>query len=644
MHTDTSTILIVDDDSFGRKTLETLLNFPTYTLFFAHNGTEALECAATLLPDLILLDVMMPEIDGFEVCRRLRTDPHLAEVPIIMVTALGDRVSRLHGIEAGADDMVSKPFDPDELRTRVRSITRLNRYRRLLSERAKFERLTELAPDGIAILDTSGVIRLANPALLRMLNLDTASALVGTSMSHYIAPDQYSSWLEEFQPIVHDPTHIARLETTLLRSDGETIPVEVTAGHIIWEGQPSYQVSVRDITERKRAEAALLDSEERLRRSRDALRALFDGLGDGLLLLDNSGSILAINQAMSALLGGSPAVFVGNTWVQVCRRSTPHFPGHIALKALRDGRARHHRINHAGPDGQNRVFDMQTLPLPGPRYTIDQVIVHIVDVTERLQLEALAIQNEHFAARGRLAATVAHEVNTPLQSIQNCLYLAGKPGTSQRETYLNLARDELHRISAIVRQLLEPGGHKNDESMPTPLNLNLLVERVLLLTGGTLAKHGIDVERDLQPDLCSICGHPDHLTQVVLNLVLNAVDAMPDGGRLRLHTSTSTAAHMLPNHSDTHAADSPYELVPDAPLPLIVLEVSDTGHGIAADLQPRIFDPFFTTKTNGSGVGLSISRKIIEQHDGTIRLHSLPGEGSTFSIMLPASNAACNDD
>ena len=127
-----STILIVDDEQVGRDTLEALLTGQDYNLAFASDGAEALAKAAELTPDLVLLDVMMPGMDGFEVCQRLRADPLLAEVPIIIVTALDDRDFRLRGIEAGADDFVSKPFDRVELRARVRTVTRLNRYRQLL--------------------------------------------------------------------------------------------------------------------------------------------------------------------------------------------------------------------------------------------------------------------------------------------------------------------------------------------------------------------------------------------------------------------------------------------------------------------------------------------------------------------------------
>jgi len=132
-----STILIVDDQLSGREVIRGLLSGQGYELAFASNGEEALAQASDLMPDLILLDVMMPGMDGFEVCERLRADNHLAEVPIIMVTALDDQNSRLKGIEAGADDFVTKPFNKAELHVRVRTITRLNRYRRLLLERRR---------------------------------------------------------------------------------------------------------------------------------------------------------------------------------------------------------------------------------------------------------------------------------------------------------------------------------------------------------------------------------------------------------------------------------------------------------------------------------------------------------------------------
>ena len=130
-------ILIVDDTPVGRDTLEALLYKQGYNLAFAASGPETLTKAEELMPDLILLDVMMPGMNGFEVCRRLRANPILAEVPVIMVTALDDQSSRIKGIEAGADDFITKPFNRVELRARVKTILRLNRYRSLQEERAR---------------------------------------------------------------------------------------------------------------------------------------------------------------------------------------------------------------------------------------------------------------------------------------------------------------------------------------------------------------------------------------------------------------------------------------------------------------------------------------------------------------------------
>jgi putative two-component system response regulator len=126
-----STVLVVDDELAGRKALGAILSAQGYSVALAANGPEALAEAVLVQPDLILLDIMMPGMDGFEVCRRLRATPDLADVPVLMLTALDDADSRLSGIEAGADDFITKPFDRAELRARVRTITRLNRYRKL---------------------------------------------------------------------------------------------------------------------------------------------------------------------------------------------------------------------------------------------------------------------------------------------------------------------------------------------------------------------------------------------------------------------------------------------------------------------------------------------------------------------------------
>ena len=159
-----SRVLIVDDQALMRNHMNRLLKEEGYDLFFAEDGLEAVEKVNTVLPDLILLDVRLPGIDGFEVCKRVRSNPVTADIPIIMVTAFDDRTARLRGIEAGADDFIPKPYDTLELQARVRTITRLNRYRRISNEKAKFELVAELSENGYLLINQDGRHRICQPS------------------------------------------------------------------------------------------------------------------------------------------------------------------------------------------------------------------------------------------------------------------------------------------------------------------------------------------------------------------------------------------------------------------------------------------------------------------------------------------------
>lgn len=256
------TILIVEDSPDGRQALQTLLAGQGYRLAFAENGLDGLAQAIELIPDLILLDIMLPELDGLEVCRRLRATPALAEVPIILVTALDDRETRIQGIMAGADDFISKRFDGTELRARVRTITRLNRYRRLVQERAKFERLVDLMPSGLLLADAAGAINLVNPAMLKMLGRRRHADVLGKSLLLLIRPDQRAACAAELARAVADPASVSQFESLVLHADGTFFPAEIDIGHFLWNEQPLAYVVVRDITTRRRLEGQLLQAQK----------------------------------------------------------------------------------------------------------------------------------------------------------------------------------------------------------------------------------------------------------------------------------------------------------------------------------------------------------------------------------------------
>ena len=216
-------LLIIDDDPDARTVLLQLLSGPDYTLTFASTGADGLAKAAELMPDLILLDVLMPGMDGFAVCRSLRNTPTLADVPIILLTALDDHRSRLRGLEAGADDCISKRFDFIELQTRVRTITRLNRYRRLLTERAKFERVVELAPNAVLLVDAAGAIHLTNPAALRLLGSRQRNQVLGQFLRNFVAPGHYDRWAAAIRYVLSDSAHTVRVDADCIRLDGSTV-------------------------------------------------------------------------------------------------------------------------------------------------------------------------------------------------------------------------------------------------------------------------------------------------------------------------------------------------------------------------------------------------------------------------------------
>ncbi len=245
-----TTILIVDDEPLGQETLAALLSPLNYQLIFAGTGAEALRLAITTPPDLILLDVMMPGMDGFEVCQRLRASAPSAEVPIILVTALDDRDSRLRGIEAGADDFISKPYDRVELRARVRTITRLNRYRRLVSERTKFEWVVEQSDEGYLVVAASGAIIYANPRARLYLGARTEGALAGTFLElvgqqYHLEP--HTSWADWFGA----STHARSVPRMLVRPASDTaasMMLQVALQEMVPDPDPSCLIRLRDIT------------------------------------------------------------------------------------------------------------------------------------------------------------------------------------------------------------------------------------------------------------------------------------------------------------------------------------------------------------------------------------------------------------
>lgn len=230
------------------------------------------------------------------------------------------------------------------------------------------------------------------------------------------------------------------------------------------------------------------------------------------------------------------------------------------------------------------------------------------DEIERSQ--AQLIQAEKMAAVGRLTASLAHEINNPLQAIQNSLHLASHQGLDgpKKQQFLEMAQSEVNRLIQIVHRMLD---FYRPSSATQALNVNQPLDDALTIARKRLEQSHIRVEARMSRKIPKVRGTPNQLTQVFLNLVINAIEAMPDGGTLWVGTA---------HHADAQQ---------------VVIAFRDSGSGIPADIRDHLFEPFHTTKATGTGLGLAISYGIIERHAGTIEVESPPGGGTTFIIRLP---------
>jgi two-component system cell cycle sensor histidine kinase/response regulator CckA len=255
MPTPPPTILVVDDEHRAQVLLRSLLEAEGYRVVCAGNGAETLALASAERPDLILLDLMMPGMDGYEVCRRLRGDEALAAVPVIMLTALDDRASKLKGIEAGADDFLSKPFDSTELRARVRTITRLNRAQKLYEQRAQAEAAVAFAPDGIVLAKITGEIVQRNAAFDKLL----PEAATATNL-FTLLPAPVREKVDVFLA-GHVLSALPPIETPLVGGGDREVTVEISASLMPWRGRTMALYHLRDLTEKKALETQLLRSQ-----------------------------------------------------------------------------------------------------------------------------------------------------------------------------------------------------------------------------------------------------------------------------------------------------------------------------------------------------------------------------------------------
>ncbi len=669
-------ILIVDDHPENVYFLRALLTAHGFAVEEAANGAEALGKAAIAPPDLVISDLLMPVVDGYSLLRRWRADATLRTVPFIVFTATytTPRDERL-AMAMGADAFLIKPAEPDailgcvcdvqarqrdgllpsmkgrttgelellqeynevllhKIEQKVVEVERANEdLRREVAERkrvqeelresgARFLATFEQTAIGIAHVDINGRFIWANRKLCEMCGYGPGE-LAGLSFSIMTHPD----WREEAEAarraMLAGVLASYEAEKRYLRKDGSSFWGSLVATLVRDEaGRPDRFISViSDVTGRKAVEEVL--------RQRD--RAI-QAVSQGITITDPSrpdNPITYASQGFERMTGFSEAEVLGRNCRFLQGEGTD--PGQVARlrEAIAAARPVEVEILNYRKDGTPFWNLVSINPVRDDSGDLAYFVGVQSDVTARKRLESDLLQMQKMEAVGQLAGGIAHDFNNHLTVIggysDEILATPGLPPMI-REAVTAIS-EAGQRAASLTRQLL--GFSRQTMLQPRVIDLNGAVLAVARMLRRLISAHvRLDLVR--APDARAVLVDAVQLDQVLINLAVNARDAMPEGGRLTIETTNVTLG---PDYCATHLDSRPGDYV--------MLAVSDTGTGMTPEVRARIFEPFFTTKGVGKGTGLGLPTVlgIVQQSQGSIQVYSEPGIGTTFKIYLPAAES-----
>ncbi|PWK14490.1 PAS domain S-box-containing protein [Tumebacillus permanentifrigoris] len=619
-------ILMVDDRPENILALEAVLQQPHYRLVSATSGEEALKCVLKEEFAVILLDVQMPGMNGFETAKLIKARERSRHIPIIFITAIHQATEHVHhGYAVGANDYLFKPFHPDTLRLKVESFVKIHRDREILKQRtreleeankllkrtsAELRRTEALARvigetsrDTIVTYDDAGQILSVNRAVVEMFGYEQ-SALLGQPITTLVN--------------VAGGEIGRTVESTAVRQDGMTFPVDMQVGEASLEGLQIYVCSIRDITERKQIEESrtqqyqvleqlVVERTQDLYRSQERFRKIFQ----------SSPSLIAIRSRKDHRY-----LDVNDYWVRVTGYRAEDVRGATAdlLRLRAEGAeeqlegdpewqrsVRNARVSYLtrGDEVRQGLLSTEEIELHGEPCQL----ILITDITDRVMWEKEMARLERLNLIGEMGAGIAHEIRNPMTTVRGFLQMSKKNATHPLHEYIELMVSELDRANAIITEFLTLAKNKTTNRETT--SLNAIIDAIFPL----IQAEALLSDKDVQIELGNVPAlelDEKEIRQVILNLALNGLEAMSAGGLLTIRTQVDGAD--------------------------VILEIHDQGPGIPPEMMEKIGTPFVTTKETGTGLGLAVCYSVAARHGAAIEVRT--GEtGTTFLVRFACAGA-----
>ncbi|GAB1538376.1 hypothetical protein NUACC21_10360 [Scytonema sp. NUACC21] len=660
-NTEKGVILIVDDTPSNLQMLFDFLEDSGFKVVVAEDGESALEMAEYAPPDLILLDVLMPEMDGFETCRRLKTNQTTQDIPVIFLTAITDKVDKVKGLKLGAVDYITKPLEHEEVLARVNIHLRLQNLTKRLTEQNQlleveiFERqriedelrrqtdeLTEWKNRHEALIQASGQILYDwNPHTHEITyggNLEQILGYTLQTMSgnlnrwqELVHPEDKNLFNQEINQVLSTKKPFY-LEYRVRRKDGNYITVE-DKGYFFLDsaGNIARMVGfIIDISERKQAEEEREQAAQKIREQAKLLDITTDAilvrdLDNQIQLLDNP--IRFWNKGAERVYGWKATEALGkNANELLYNNKTISQLQDIQISLIESGswQGELHQLTKEGKE--IIVASRWTLVRDKDGQPVSILTVN-TDITEKKQLETQFLRVQRLESIGTLASGIAHDLNNTLTPmLLSVQLLERKLLDEQSQQWLSIVKTNIQRGANLVKQVLSFARGVDGER--TSLQVEEIISEIEHIIKQTFPKF-IEVRTNVTGhNLWAIASNATQLHQVLMNLCINARDAMPNGGILEISAKNIWI--------DSHYARMNIEAKEGL---YVVITVSDTGCGMEKEVLERIFEPFFTTKEVGKGTGLGLSTVmgIVKSHGGFVNVVSEVGKGTEFQVYLRAT-------